>query len=49
VRAGMLEGSNVNVVQALVEMIEQARTFELQIKMMTTAEENDQSSASCCA
>jgi flagellar basal-body rod protein FlgF len=44
-RAGMLEGSNVSVVQAMVEMIEQARTFELQIKMMTTAEENDQSSS----
>lgn len=44
-RGGMLEGSNVSVVQAMVEMIEQARTFELQIKMMTTAQDNDRSSS----
>jgi flagellar basal-body rod protein FlgF len=44
-RAGMLEGSNVNAVHAMVEMIQQARSFELQVKMMTTAETNDRASA----
>lgn len=44
-RGGMLEGSNVSVVQSMVEMIEHARSFELQIKMMTTAQENDRSSS----
>ncbi|HEY8519043.1 MAG TPA: flagellar basal body rod protein FlgF [Gammaproteobacteria bacterium] len=45
VRSGMLEGSNVNVVSAMVEMIEHARDFELQVKLMSTAEENDRASA----
>ena len=45
-RKGYLEGSNVNVVDALVNMIELARHFEFQIKMMKTAEELDSSSAS---
>lgn len=45
VRSGMLEGSNVNVVSAMVEMIEHSRNFELQIKLMNTAEENDRASA----
>jgi flagellar basal-body rod protein FlgF len=35
-----LEGSNVNVAEALVNMIDLARQFEMQIKMMGTAEEN---------
>jgi flagellar basal-body rod protein FlgF len=38
--AGTLEGSNVNTAEALVNMIDLARQFELQIKMMRTAEEN---------
>ncbi len=41
---GMLEGSNVNTVSAMVEMIRHARSFELQVKMMNTAQQNDQSS-----
>jgi flagellar basal-body rod protein FlgF len=44
-RSGMLEGSNVNAVHAMVEMIQQARSFELQVRMMTTAKDNDQASA----
>jgi flagellar basal-body rod protein FlgF len=40
-RSGALEGSNVNPAAALVQMIESARRFEMQIKMMSTAEEND--------
>lgn len=45
VRAGMLESSNVNGVEAMVNLIELARQFELQVKLMRTAEENDQASA----
>ncbi len=39
--SGALEGSNVNTVTAMVEMIQQARNFEMQVKMMNTAEVND--------
>lgn len=45
VRSGMLEGSNVSVVGEMVEMIENARSFELQVKLMNTAEQNDRASA----
>ena len=38
--AGALEGSNVNPAEALVNMIESARRFEMQVKMMNTAQEN---------
>lgn len=38
---GVLETSNVNSVEALVNMIELSRQFEMQIKMMKTAEDND--------
>ena len=37
-----LEGSNVNMVGAMVRMIEHARRFELEIKAMTAAKENDE-------
>ena len=40
VLGGALEGSNVNAAEALVNMIESARRFELQIKMMKVAEDN---------
>ncbi len=43
--SGALEGSNVNTVAALVDMIELARRFELQVKMMKTAEDDAQVSA----
>lgn len=43
--SGALEGSNVNTVEAMVNMIELARQFEMQVKLMKAAEENDQSSA----
>ena len=39
--AGALESSNVNPAEALVSMIEASRRFEMQIKMMSTAKEND--------
>ncbi|MBF0220464.1 MAG: flagellar basal-body rod protein FlgF [Gammaproteobacteria bacterium] len=41
--AGFLETSNVNAVGSLVKMIELSRQYELQVKMMKTAEENDTS------
>ena len=37
---GALEGSNVNAVSALVEMIELARNFELQTKVMKNVDDN---------
>jgi flagellar basal-body rod protein FlgF len=42
---GALEGSNVSAVDALVNMISHAREFELQVKMMGVAEENDRAEA----
>ena len=38
--SGALETSNVNIVNEMVDMIELSRRFELQVKMMKTAEEN---------
>ncbi|MGI2853460.1 MULTISPECIES: flagellar basal-body rod protein FlgF [Shewanella] len=46
VESGAVEGSNVNPVDEMVNLIELQRQFELQVKMMKTAEENDKSSAS---
>ncbi len=43
--SGVLESSNVNVADALVNMIELSRHFELQVKAMRTAEENAAASA----
>jgi flagellar basal-body rod protein FlgF len=37
---GALESSNVNVADAMVQMIELSRRFELEVKAMRTAEEN---------
>jgi len=42
VAGGTLEGSNVNVVESMVGMIGAARQFELQMKMLSTAEQNEQ-------
>jgi flagellar basal-body rod protein FlgF len=44
--SGALETSNVNVADALVNMIELSRKFEMQVKMMKTSEELDSASAS---
>jgi len=43
---GTLEGSNVNVVEAMVGMIAASRQFELQMKMLSTAEQNEQKASS---
>lgn len=42
VASGVLEGSNVNVTDAMVNLISLARQFELQVKMMQTADQNAQ-------
>ena len=42
--SGALEASNVNAVGAMVNMMELARHYEVQVKMMKTAEETDQAS-----
>ena len=39
--SGTIETSNVNAASALVNMIELARQFEMQVKMLKTAEENN--------
>jgi flagellar basal-body rod protein FlgF len=43
--SGTLESSNVSAVEALVDMIELARRFELQVKTMKTISDNDAASA----
>jgi flagellar basal-body rod protein FlgF len=43
--SGTLEGSNVNAVGAMVKMIELQRQYEMQVKMMSAAEEASASSA----
>ncbi len=44
--SGALESSNVNPIEAMVKMIDLARRFESQIKMMQTSEENQQAMTS---
>jgi flagellar basal-body rod protein FlgF len=43
--AKSLEGSNVNASATLVDMIDAARSWEAQVKMLTTAQDLDKSSA----
>ncbi len=43
--SGSLEGSNVNAVDALVNMLTLQRQFEMQVKMMRTTEETDTAAA----
>lgn len=45
VTAGVLESSNVNVADAMVQMIELSRRFELQVKAMRTAEQDAEAAA----
>jgi flagellar basal-body rod protein FlgF len=40
--SGELEGSNVNVVDAMIGMIAAARQFELQLKLLDNAQQNEQ-------
>ncbi|MCZ6893510.1 MAG: flagellar basal-body rod protein FlgF [Gammaproteobacteria bacterium] len=43
--AGALEGSNVNVVQQMVNMIKHARAYEMAVKAMNTAQQMDAAGA----
>ena len=45
VASGFLEGSNVNAVEALTEMMSLARQYEVQVKLMKTVDENSEASA----
>jgi flagellar basal-body rod protein FlgF len=45
VTTGTLEASNVNAAASMVNMIELARNFELQVKVIKTAEDNGAASA----
>ncbi|MBC7604371.1 MAG: flagellar basal-body rod protein FlgF [Ramlibacter sp.] len=45
IASGSLEGSNVSVVEAMVGMIAASRQFETQMKLLQTAEQNDQRAA----
>ena len=44
--SGSLESSNVNAVASMVRMIELARQYETHIKLISTAEKNDEAAAS---
>ena len=46
VQSGALEGSNVNMAQTLVDMIENQRSYEVQANLMKEAKSLDESSAS---
>jgi len=45
IASGVLESSNVSSVEAMTTMIQLARQFEAQVKLMKVAEENDAASA----
>lgn len=44
-RSGVLESSNVNAVESMIQMVSMARQFEMQIKLIKTAQENSASGA----
>ena len=43
--AGFLETSNVNAVGELTEIMTLARQFEIEVRLMRTAQENDQAAS----
>ena len=43
--SGMVENSNVNVVNEMTEILAIAREFEIQLRMMQTAEQNDEAAS----
>ena len=47
--SGYLEGSNVNVVEQMVSMISLARQYEMQTRMLSTAQEMDRSAGQLVA
>jgi len=44
VRAGALEGSNVNAAATMIDMIEASRDWDMQVKMMSAAQDIDKAS-----
>jgi flagellar basal-body rod protein FlgF len=46
VETGALEQSNVNLTQALVDMIENQRSYEVQANLLRDAKQMDESAAS---
>jgi len=44
-KTGYIESSNVNTVEAMVQMIQVGRQFEVQMRMLQTAESNDRTAA----
>ncbi len=42
VMSGVLEGSNVKPVEAMTDMIASARRFEMQMKVISSVDENEQ-------
>ncbi|MDR2880938.1 MAG: flagellar basal-body rod protein FlgF [Azoarcus sp.] len=49
VAGGYLEGSNVNVAEQMVQMISLARQFEMQMRMISNAQENDRTATQVIA
>jgi flagellar basal-body rod protein FlgF len=45
IQTGALEGSNVNAIESMVGMIQVARQFEAQMRLLQNAEANDKSAA----
>jgi flagellar basal-body rod protein FlgF len=45
VESGFLESSNVNLVESLTEIMSLSRQYELQVKVMRTADQNSESAA----
>ncbi len=45
VTSGTLEGSNVNLASSMIDLIEEARRYEIQVKLVSTARDLDQSSS----
>jgi len=45
IQSGAIESSNVNAIEAMVNLIQLARQFEAQIKVMKSAEDNDRASS----
>lgn len=45
VRQGAIEGSNVNASATLIDMIEASRSWDMQVKMMSAAQDIDKASA----
>ena len=43
--SGVLEGSNVNPVQAMVQMLENTRAFEMQTRLIQSVDQNHQAAA----